>query len=99
MKPVRQEHAATLEMEAAARWYEEHVAGLGGRFYAAFLTARHLIQANPELGNPFEHGTRKWNLGIFPYKIVYQDLPDTIVIVAVAHHSRRPGYWHWRLSH
>ena len=97
MKPVKQEHAATLEMEAAARWYEEHVAGLGERFYAEFLTSRQFIQTNPELGSPFEHGTQKWNLRIFPYKIVYCNLPEVIVIIAVAHHSRRPGYWHWRL--
>jgi toxin ParE1/3/4 len=98
MKPVRQEHAATLEMEAAGRWYEEHAAGLGERFYEAFLSARQFVQANPELGMPEQHGTRKWNLAIFPYKIVYYEQPEAVVIVAVAHHSRRPGYWLWRLD-
>jgi hypothetical protein len=33
----------------------------------------------------------------FPYKIIYFDLPDQILIVAIANDSRRPGYWHPRL--
>lgn len=98
MKPVKQEQAATVEMEAAARRYEERVPGLGKRFYNAFLAARRFIQENPELGAPFEHDTRKWNLRVFPYKIVYRNLPGAILIIAVAHHSRRPGYWRWRLN-
>ena len=98
MKPVKQEHEATIEMEAAARWYEEHAQGLGERFYADFLEARQFIQNNPELGVPFAHGTRKWNLRIFPYKIIFKDLSDFILIIAVAHHSRRPNYWRQRLK-
>jgi hypothetical protein len=85
-------------MEAAARWYEEHVPGLGRRFYAEFLAARQFIQTNPLLGTPGDYGTRKWNLRVFPYKLIYRDFPDLILIVAVAHDSRRPGYWQWRLN-
>jgi hypothetical protein len=29
----------------------------------------------------------------YPYSIVYLAEPDEIVIVGVAHHRRRPGYW------
>jgi hypothetical protein len=29
----------------------------------------------------------------FPYSLVYRIQGDEIRIVAVAHHSRRPGYW------
>jgi hypothetical protein len=29
----------------------------------------------------------------FPYQIVYRRRPDEIVIVAVAHVKRKPGYW------
>jgi toxin ParE1/3/4 len=98
MKPVEQESAATIEMEAAAAWYERRVPGLGEQFYAAFIEARAFLQRNPTLGSPSGYGTRKWNLPVFPYKIVYLDLADRIRIVAVAHHSRRPGYWRHRVS-
>ena len=29
----------------------------------------------------------------FPYSIFYVVDPDVIIIVALAHHKRRPGYW------
>jgi hypothetical protein len=29
----------------------------------------------------------------FPYRVVYRNRPDEIVVVAVAHLRRRPGYW------
>jgi len=36
-------------------------------------------------------------LRTFPFSIVYLDDPDSIRIVAVAHHKSRPGYWKSRL--
>ena len=44
-----------------------------------------------------EHGMREHVLpSRFPYTIVYRVHQDLIVIVAVAHQSREPGYWHNR---
>jgi toxin ParE1/3/4 len=48
--------------------------------------------------NPFMHAAESGSLRIaplhrFPYSLIYEDLPDRIWIAAVAHHSRRPGYW------
>jgi len=37
--------------------------------------------------------TRRILLRRFPYQIVYRLKPDGIVVVAVAHLKRRPGYW------
>lgn len=34
----------------------------------------------------------------FPYRVVYEVLPDAIYIIAVAHASREPGYWTNRLT-
>ena len=46
-----------------------------------------------------EHGTREhvlpWR---FPYTIVYRMRDNMVVIVAIAHQSREPGYWHDRTS-
>jgi toxin ParE1/3/4 len=33
-----------------------------------------------------------------PYSIVYVADDDAIVILAVAHHKRRPGYWLRRVA-
>jgi hypothetical protein len=29
----------------------------------------------------------------FPYAVVYDVLPDAVIIIAVAHQRRKPGYW------
>jgi len=29
----------------------------------------------------------------FPYSVIFQDKDDNILVVAVAHAKRRPGYW------
>jgi plasmid stabilization system protein ParE len=43
------------------------------------------------------HDTREHVLpSRFPYTIVYRVRENTIVIVAIAHHSREPGYWRGR---
>jgi toxin ParE1/3/4 len=33
----------------------------------------------------------------FPYLVIFLELADKILIVAVAHGKRRPGYWHGRI--
>jgi plasmid stabilization system protein ParE len=40
---------------------------------------------------------RKWRVQGFRYSLIYAVLDDVIRILAVAHHSRRPGYWLYRL--
>ena len=44
-----------------------------------------------------EHGVREFVLPWrFPYTIVYRVRESAIIVVAVAHQSREPGYWHGR---
>jgi plasmid stabilization system protein ParE len=40
-----------------------------------------------------DHGTRKFVLQRFPFNIFYRSDAMEILIVAVAHQKRRPGYW------
>jgi plasmid stabilization system protein ParE len=51
----------------------------------------------PESGSPHALGTRRLVLRAFSYSIVYRIEPDVVTVVAVAHTSRRPGYWRSRL--
>jgi plasmid stabilization system protein ParE len=57
-----------------------------------------LIAENPYLGSPEEGETRGYVLDRFPYTIHYVIRPDRIVVVAISHQSRRPGYWRKRLK-
>lgn len=52
-----------------------------------------LIAANPEMGAPTVSGCRFMVLDRFPFSIVYRRNADSLTIIAIAHHRRRPGYW------
>ena len=41
---------------------------------------------------------RRFILPGYPYDLIYAVLAEEIVILAVAHHSRQPGYWQERLA-
>ena len=90
---------ALAEYEAAAVWYGErsHEGALG--FVAlvddAIFGIRELPRAWPTW--PGHADVRRRVLRRFPYSIVYVVEQSEIVIVAVAHHKRRPGYWLSRL--
>jgi plasmid stabilization system protein ParE len=89
---------AAEELAEAIRWYENRRRGLGGDFYNAIVRAIDLIRSHPEVGTPrtgrFPH--RQLRVTRFPYKIVYRVRDHDIHVVAVAHTSRRPGYWRTR---
>jgi toxin ParE1/3/4 len=92
-KPVEYHPGARLDAVEAQDWYELHEEGLGRRFQAALAAAEAFVRRNPSLGRPHEFGTRKWPLKTFPYTLIYSEEPAAIVIVAVAHFARDPGYW------
>lgn len=98
MKPVAQHAADTFELAEAAAWYEQRVYGLGGRLYEAVQKTKTFIRQNPQLGAPHRRGTRKRRVSGFPYLIIYREEPDRILIVAIAHGKREPGYWKDRLA-
>lgn len=98
MKPVVYQCEADVELVGAAKRYECQGEGLGKRFLHAVHIALAKIQDDPERF-PFYEGPARACRGIrFPYRVVYEDLPDAIYIVAIAHASRKPGYWKSRLS-
>lgn len=48
----------------------------------------------PEQWPVYLHGTRRRNLRVFPFSIVYLVGEDgAVFVIAVAHHAREPGYW------
>ena len=47
----------------------------------------------PEASQEIRPGIRKYVLRKFRYALIYALENDGLVILAVAHASRRPGYW------
>jgi plasmid stabilization system protein ParE len=86
---------AAEEFEWAVRWYEARRQGLGAEFYDAVSSTMALIAEQPEMGTVMggEGSTRRVLVSRFPYQAVYLLTPTDLVVVAVAHLKRRPGYW------
>ena len=97
MKPIEFHSEALEELDEAIGYYERKVPGLGIDLREAVEVAAKKVQANPLRFRPFSKNTRLFLLVRFPYQIVFMVLPSKILIIAVAHGKRRPGYWHGRI--
>jgi toxin ParE1/3/4 len=95
VRRVRTSAPAATEFSEAVRWYESRRSGLGGEFFDDVVATLSLIRDNPEIGTAISSDgrTRRALIPRFPYQVIYRLRPDAIVIVAVAHLRRRPGYW------
>lgn len=101
MRSVRILEEASQEAIEAAAWYELEQPGLGAEFFAAIDAAIDIIEENFVPLSPLpeeagDTGARRLILERFPYDIVAIELSAEAVIIAVAHHSRKPGYWRRR---
>lgn len=98
MKRVAYHRLAARELINSAADYEAARPLLGERFLDVVDMTTLLIQRHPALGTPGRAGTRSRATRRFPYRVVYLEQPDRIWIVAIAHQSRRPGYWLRRVA-
>jgi plasmid stabilization system protein ParE len=89
---------AAAEYDAAFDWYLQRSPDAALKFDAEVERALAQIIQNPQVWAAGSHSTRRFLLRQFPFILIYRERPDgTIQIVAVAHTSRRPGYWKGRL--
>lgn len=88
---------AQNDLRAAARYYQERAdAKLSLALLAEFERSVRLLLHHPRLGALWHHGKRRLIIQHFPFSIIYSVVNDEIRILAVAHQSRRPGYWRGR---
>ena len=87
---------ARLEYREAAVFYEARRSGLGAAFTLEVEAAIHRILEAPERWRVIEQDVRRCLTHTFPYGILYTVEPESILIVAVMHLRRRPGYWRSR---
>lgn len=89
---------ALREFRESAVFYESQQSGLGARFIAAVQSAVDHIVASPEVWRVLEGDVRRFLTKVFPYAVLYTIERDYILIVAVMHCHREPGYWHRRIQ-
>ena len=93
MKRVAYHRLAASELIKSAQFYERRRALLGEEFLSEVEAALERILSCPECGRASVHATRSYRLRRFPFRIFYRLQGETIQVVALAHLSRRPGYW------
>jgi toxin ParE1/3/4 len=102
VRPIRILEEAAEEAVAATDWYERERPGLGSEFAAAVDAAIDLIEEGilpllPVPGIAGTKGAKRVILRRFPYDIVVIERNSEAIVIAVAHHSRTPGYWRERI--
>lgn len=86
--------SAQAELNAAVDYYTEHASDrVAEAFLQDALHTRQRLIEHPELGKPVSKRLRALAFRHFPYSLIYRFAADTIVIHAIAHQRRRPGYW------
>lgn len=66
-------------------------------FLLEVIESFEIIAAAPVRWPESLYGTRRYLLHHFPFSVVYLDEPEVVIIVAVAHGRRKPGYWKERI--
>jgi plasmid stabilization system protein ParE len=103
VKPYRFLATALVELDHAARWYQRRSPSAAEKFLTTIertlVHVRTMPQAAPRWPNEsVDADVRSLPIAEFPYMIVYLNDDDGIVVLAVAHGHRRPGYWLRRLK-
>ena len=94
--------AAAEEAAEAAAWYESQRAGLGIEFDVAVQTVLDLLETRmPPVvampGRASKSRAQRIVMRRLPFDIVVAPTGEGWLVIAFAHHSRRPGYWWGRI--
>jgi toxin ParE1/3/4 len=95
-KTVKLHPEARIELQASVSFYRERAGEPWAlRFKERVAEGLRAIVANPERYPPERDmpGVRKFRLTQFPFSLLYINRADCLWVVAVAHGSRKPGYW------
>ncbi|MGA2174120.1 MAG: type II toxin-antitoxin system RelE/ParE family toxin [Verrucomicrobiota bacterium] len=85
------------EYADAALHYDERVPGLGADFTKEVDAAIARILQAPDRWRCLEDDIRRCLVHRFPYGVLYTIEEGYVLIVAVMHLSREPGYWRDRI--
>ncbi len=98
MKPVLHDPEGQSDIFAAVRFYEGRHQGLGEQFLRAVERTVRRIAERPESFAYYEVPVRSCRVPKFPYRVLYVNDSEAIWIIALAHLSRMPGWWRYRLN-
>ena len=88
---------AEAEAEEAVVYFDEQRPGLGDRFEQDLQETLAFVVERPLSGKRLSENVRQTRFRTFRYNLIYVIDGEELIIVAVAHHRRRPGYWLGRI--
>lgn len=89
---------ALIEYAEAVQYYAERRVEVAQAFINAVEDAINRIRESPSRWKAIDEDIRRCSTRKFPYGVLYTLEEDYILILAVMHCSREPGYWKNRLS-
>ncbi|MCX6579079.1 MAG: type II toxin-antitoxin system RelE/ParE family toxin [Candidatus Aminicenantes bacterium] len=90
---------AKKELLEAINYYNECGSGLGYIFLEEVEATIDRVIKFPGTWSKLSKNTRQCLTRRFPYGIIYQEKDEGILIIAVMHLHREPGYWKKRVNH
>jgi len=89
---------AEAELLAATLWYEDKQEGLGADFSSKVLETIARVGKEPLRyavyeGKILDRKLRRAMVDRFPYVVLFEIRKSEVLIVAIVHTSRRPGFW------
>ena len=82
-----------MELVDVAEWYQQKRSGLGAEFSDEVRRALMQVKERPDAYPKTFLSARRCLISRFPYSIIFKQTGDVVWVLAVAHTSRRPGYW------
>ena len=84
---------AEEEYLTALLWYRDRSLTAANNLESAVAQAIDRVSTTPERWPIYFGDFRKYTLHQFPFSVVYRVFDSHILVLALAHGHRRPGYW------
>jgi len=85
---------AAEEYHGAVEWYQQRSPRAASRFATAVERILSQIVAQPDRFGWYDDEFREAILRDYPFSVIYRvGATGAVLVVAVAHSSREPGYW------
>lgn len=92
LRPARQ------ELADAVHYYNVQRSGLGEAFRDEAWATLQRIREFPQAWHALSADLRRCQMQRFPYGLIYESTAEEILVIAVAHLHREPGYWEGRVD-
>ncbi|OHB75449.1 MAG: plasmid stabilization protein [Planctomycetes bacterium RBG_16_55_9] len=89
---------AEQELNQAVDYYNDCQPLLGWDFAREVYFTIQNIVTYPKAWTPLSKNARRCLVNRFPFGVIYQIVRNDILIIAVMHLNRKPGYWQSRIA-